>query len=118
MGLIDLFTSKKVKEFARTLADDLAKRYPPSMESGSERRMSAKGVSNIIEGLCVKAVDFSLQNKLGFYKKAKLGNTFRWELKSLGYSDEFIEVATEGLIVYLTRGEQPTPPTNTDSQKR
>lgn len=117
MGLIDLFTSKKVNEFAKTLAADLAKRYPPSMESGSERRMSAKGVSNIIEGLCAKAVEFASQNKLGFYKKAKLGNTFRWELKSLGYSDKFIEVATEGLIVYLTRGGHP-PPANIDTQKK
>ena len=42
--------------------------------------------------------------KLGIYKKAKLGNTFKWELKEMGYDEKFTETATEGLIVYLTRG--------------
>jgi hypothetical protein len=40
---------------------------------------------------------------LGVYKKARLGNTFRWELEEMGYSEKFIELATEGLIVYITR---------------
>ena len=36
------------------------------------------------------------------YKKARLANAFKWELKELGYSEKFVEVATEGLVVYTT----------------
>jgi hypothetical protein len=43
------------------------------------------------------------EHKLGVYKKARLGNTFRWELEDRGYSKAFIETATEGLVVYLSR---------------
>ena len=94
---------KKVKEFANSLAAYLAKRYPPSMENGSDRKISPKGLSNILEGVYEKATEFKRENKIGIYKTAKLSNIFRWELKELGYSDKFIEVATEGLVVYLTR---------------
>ena len=47
--------------------------------------------------------DADPEHKLGVYKKARLGNTFRWELEELGYSKKFVETATEGLVVYLTR---------------
>ena len=32
-----------------------------------------------------------------------LGNTFQWELKEMGYNEKFVEVATEAMIVYITR---------------
>ena len=32
-----------------------------------------------------------------------VGNTFRWELQEMGYSQKFVEAATEGMIVYITR---------------
>ncbi|NJK42488.1 MAG: hypothetical protein HC937_01785 [Aquincola sp.] len=35
--------------------------------------------------------------------KAKLGNAFRWELTELGYRKDFVELATEAVIVYLSR---------------
>jgi hypothetical protein len=33
-----------------------------------------------------------------------LGNAFRWELNSLGYRKEFIDLATEAVVVHLSRG--------------
>ena len=113
MKLLDWLTGKFIDEFAKGLAQGVAKRYPPTMESGGDRKISAKGISNILESVYQKAVEFKRDKKLGFVRTAKLGNTFRWELKDLGYSEQFIEVATEGLIVYLTRkpvADKPTEP--------
>lgn len=98
-----LFSGKEVKEFAIQLAAEVARRYSPAMEKGEDRKISAKGISNILEEAYQKAVDFKREQRLGFIRTAKLGNTFRWELKELGYSESFVEVVTEGLIVYLTR---------------
>lgn len=94
---------KLAKEFANLLAQELAKRYPPAIEKGEGRKISEKGLSNILEGIYGKAVEFKKSNRLGIYATARLGNVFRWELKELGYSDQFIEMATEGLIVYITK---------------
>ncbi|MBI5750517.1 MAG: hypothetical protein HZA59_00020 [Hydrogenophilales bacterium] len=93
----------KVTRFANELAQELARRYSPAMEKGEDRKISAKGISNILEEIYQRAVDFKHKENLWFFQTATLGNSFRWELKELGYSEKFIEIATEGLVVYLTR---------------
>ena len=103
MALFGTVSSKEVDAFAVGLAQDLAKRYPPALDKGSERKISQKRLTSILESTFDRAKEFKVQHKLGVYKKARLGNTFRWELQEMGYSDKFIEVATEGLIVYITR---------------
>jgi len=104
MGLFGSVSSKGVDQFAKELAQDVAKRYPPAMDKGSaERKISQKRLSTMLEEIFGRAVAFRDQHRLGVYKKARLGNTFRWELEELGYSKEFIDVATEGLVVYIAR---------------
>ncbi len=102
MALFGSVSGKQVDEFAKTLAQELGKRYPPALDKGNERRISQKRLSTLLEDTFSRAVDFKKQHKLGVYKKARLGNTFRWELQEMGYSEKFIEVATEGLVVYIT----------------
>ena len=51
-----------------------------------------------------QAADYGKKNRLGVYKKARLANSFKWQLAELGYSEKFVEIATEGLVVYTTRG--------------
>ena len=102
MGLFGSVSSKQVDEFAKGLAQEIAKRYPPTMDKGEgERRISAKRLTTILEEVVKNATAFRDEHKLGLYKKARLGNTFRWELAELGYSDKFIEVATEALVLYV-----------------
>jgi hypothetical protein len=103
MGLFGSVSGKQVDEFAKSLALELSKRYPPALDRGTERRISQKRLTTILEDIFQRATDYRKQHRLGVYKKARLGNTFRWELKENGYSDKFIEIATEGLVVYITR---------------
>jgi hypothetical protein len=105
--ILDLFSTSKVTQFAKNLAQDISKRYPPAIANNPAQMVSQKRLSGILEEAFVSAAEFNKQNKLGWYKKAKLGNEFKWELKELGYDEKFIDTATEGLIVYLTRGPSP-----------
>lgn len=103
MGLLGSASGKDVDAFAKTLALDLAKRYPPGLDKGGERKLSQKRLTAILEETYNKAIAFKNEHKLGVYKKARLGNTFRWELQELGYSEKFVDTATEGLVVYVAR---------------
>lgn len=103
MALFGSVSSKQVDEFAKSLVQDLAKRYPPALDKGGERKLSQKRLTAILEDAYNKAIAFRNEHNLGVYKKARLGNTFRWELEEMGYSKNFIEAATEGLVVYITR---------------
>ena len=103
MGLFGSTSGKDIDTFAKTLAQDLAKRYPPALDKGNERQISQKRLTTILEDTYTRAVAYKTEHKLGVYKKARLGNTFRWELQDMGYSEKFVELATEGMIVYITR---------------
>ena len=104
--IFKLFSSSKVDDFAKNLAQDIAKRYPPAIANNPEQMVSQKRLTTILEEAFTRAYQFNQENRLGMFRKAKLGNTFKWELKEMGYEEKFVETATEGLIVYLTRGPQ------------
>lgn len=106
MGILSAVIGKHVEEFANELAQSLAKRYPSAMEANKSRPVSEARLTKILEDVLVRAQGFQRENRLGMFGKAKLGNEFRWRLKELGYSEKFIEVATEGLMVYLARADR------------
>jgi len=93
----------KIKEFAKSLAGQIAKRYPPALDSQVGRRPSASRLTRITEDACQRAMEFQAQNKIGWIGKALLGNAFRWELTELGYTKEFVDFATEAIVVHLSR---------------
>jgi hypothetical protein len=105
--MLKLFSRPNINAFAKELAAELAKSFPPSVANEPRRKVSPHRLTKILENTLEKARGFAQQHKLGVIGKAKLGNGFRWELKELGYNEAFIEVATEGVIVYVTRGEKP-----------
>jgi hypothetical protein len=106
-----MFRSAPIAEFAKILAADVAKRYPPELDKDPAKRPSVNRVTRIVEDAAQKAAEFRAANKLGWLGKARLGNSFRWELAQLGYHKEFVDVATEAVVVYLTRGPAATAPT-------
>lgn len=113
MGLLSIFSSREIDEMAQSLVQELVKRYPPSLDKPGARKLSVARITRILEDLYGRAARFQQERRLGLYKKARLSNTFKWAMKEQGYSDAFIEMATEGLVVYMTRKTPsgPQPPT-------
>lgn len=94
---LSIFNTRELEDFATSLANDLGRRFPPK----SEARTDAGAVNQlkvILEGLGMRAVRYSKEHKLGIYRKAKLGNTFKWRLQELGYSAPFAERATKEIV--------------------
>src|SRR5690349_16225836 len=90
----------EIDEFAVTLAADLGRRFPPASEARTDAGAKYQ-LKVILEGLGARAVRYQTEHKLSIYKKAKLGNTFKWKLKELGYSDDFTERATKEIVTRL-----------------
>ena len=99
-----MFTRAPIDSFAKSLAEDIAKRYPPELDQQPGKRPSVNRLTRIIEDVTNKVVAFQAQHRLGWYGKAKLSNAFRWELTSLGYQKDFIELATEAVVIHISRG--------------
>ncbi len=101
--LSSLLTRAPVGAFADQLAQDIANRYPPTLDQQPAKRPSVNRLTRIIEDTCKKATDFQAQHHLGWIGKALLGNKFRWALNEMGYRKEFVNFATEALIVHISR---------------
>jgi hypothetical protein len=83
------------------VARDFAKACPHADTRGE--RSSVKKLAQAIDAACERTAAFQKEKKLGVYGKAKLGTTFKWELKALGYDDEFIDEFTRNLLLRLSR---------------
>ena len=95
-----LFSTNELEQFALGLAQDLARRFPPASEARTDPGAKHQ-IKVILDGLSARAVRYRDEHKLGVYRKAKLGNVFRWRLTELGYSDEFAQRATKDLVTRL-----------------
>ena len=97
MRILKFLDTTELEVFATALADDLGRRFPPK----SEARTDAGAIHQkkiILEGLAARAARYRDEQQLGIYKKAKLGNVFKWKLKDLGYSAEFVDSVTKEII--------------------
>lgn len=100
MALFGLINTAEVEEFATVLANDLGRRFPPASEARTDTGAKYQ-LKVILEGLGARAVRYHAEHKLTIYKKAKLGNVFKWKLKELGYTDAFAERATKEIVTRL-----------------
>ena len=98
-----------VRTFAALLAQDIAKRYPPALDQQPGKRPSVNRLTRILEDACAKAVGFQADHKLGWIGKARLANTFRWELTEMGYQKDFVDFATEAVVVHISKRPSSSP---------
>src|SRR5258708_34345664 len=100
MSIQKILDSHELDDFATGLATDLSRRFPPASEARTDPGAKHQ-LKVILEGLTARAIRYHDQHKLGVYKKAKLGNVFKWKLTELGYSKSFVEHATKQLVTRL-----------------
>jgi len=103
MKLSNIFNQSLVKEFASDLAKRLLKDIPPRMLEKHQAVLSVNKITRLLERMSELAVGFQSQHQLGFVNRAILANHFKWTLKEAGYPDDFVDLATESLVVALSK---------------
>jgi hypothetical protein len=100
MAIFGFGNTKDLEVFATALAEDLGRRFPPASEARTDPG-ARNQIKAILEGLSARAIRYHEQHKLGVYRKAKLGNVFKWRLQEIGFSPEFAENATKEIVTRL-----------------
>ena len=90
------FDANEAKAFGSSLAQDLLRQDTPSKARGTKKKKQ-----NDLSKLLTRIAVFKVQHKLNFYKKAQLGNAFKWTLIEGGYDAETANSITTSLLLKL-----------------
>jgi hypothetical protein len=103
-NLSNWLQGKHIDAFSRELAQEFARRYSLEMAQEPPDKKMGRKLDRALTVVYRQAREFRKDRRLGVYGTARLGNGFKWELKEMGYRQDFIEQATKGLILNV-RGD-------------
>ena len=86
--ILEWFNAGEAVLFAHEIVREVNRLFPPSDRKG--KAIPKKEYQRRFDSLIVRTHTFSLKNKLNIYKKAKLLNTIKWEMKDAGHEDKII----------------------------
>jgi hypothetical protein len=92
--------SQQIEEFALQLAREFQSRCAPADLPAEGRKTAALG--RAIDDTCNRAAAYQREQNLGMYGKAKLGTSFKIELKDMGYPGEFVDSLTSQLLLTMS----------------
>lgn len=91
------FDASEAKKFGTSLAHFYIERIPPGDSGGKTKSIEKK--QEVINKILQQTARFKLDHKLNIYKKAQLGNAFKWTLKDAGYEPVFVDQLTKDLMM-------------------
>jgi len=98
--ILDWFNTGEVVSFAHEIVRDVNRLFPPAEQKG--KAIPTKIFRKKFDSLIVRVRTFAMNHKMNLYKKAKLLNTVKWEMRDAGHEDnvidEFISFITPLLI--------------------
>lgn len=95
--LLNWLDASEAKEFGKTLAGFYMSKITPE-EAASKKELGKR--KEALNKLFEKMAVFANAKKLNIYKKAQLGNAFKWTLKEAGYEQIFIDHLTQELMMF------------------
>lgn len=101
MGLFSGAVSKRPVEFAEAMVDKIIRQFPPASEPQLAKKGAQRRLEGVVEHIMNDLEAFQKEARLGWIGKARLGNAFRWKLSERGYSKQFAEALTEGIIKHI-----------------
>jgi hypothetical protein len=89
--------AKEEQGFGRLLARFYIERVP--FESPFSKKKFAAKTQDTLKKMDLQIQQFKSGRALNVYKKAKLGNAFKWALRDAGYDSEYVDELTEWLML-------------------
>ncbi len=103
--ILSWFDAREANAFGASLATLLIERTPAGGAVG--KHLLTKKHEAMLHQLEQQVSRFRRDHKLNTYKKAQLGNKFKWTLKDKGYDAAYVDQVTNWLMVQLQK-QTPT----------
>lgn len=93
------FDAGEAKKFGESLARSFLEGMPPVAQIGD--KAFAQKATKLLGQMADQIAYFKTQHKLNTYKKAQLGNAFKWILKDAGVAPDYTDELTKWLMRHM-----------------
>jgi hypothetical protein len=97
--LFSWFDAAAAKDFGSDLARFYAERIPAN-SAANDKKFAGK-TKEVLDKMALQVAQFKEANALNTYRKAQLGNAFKWTLRDAGYDSAYIDRLTSWLVTRL-----------------
>lgn len=97
--MIGWLDAAEAQSFGKTLANYFIQRVTPA-DKLTDKKFESKA-RDALEKMAKQVATFRASTKLNVYKKAKLGNAFKWTLREAGFDTVYVDQLTEWLVLQL-----------------
>lgn len=97
--ILSWFDASEAKKFGESLAHFFLERVPVSGKMGE--KAFAQKTDKVLLKMDGQIARFKQENKLNTYKKAQLGNAFKWALRDAGVSSDYADELTRWLMLQI-----------------
>jgi len=98
--VIKWLNAKEAVEFGESLAEFFARRIP-LVEEENQKVISKANRRAVLNEMVRKIDKFKEEHSMNFYKKAKLGNAFKWKLLEAGFAPDIVDSLTKQILIKL-----------------
>jgi hypothetical protein len=95
-----LFDASEAQKFGKNLAEMYSATYS-NLDKKKEKASTVNKRAKLLGKLTLDVSQFGQTHSLNIYKKAKLGNAFKWGLLEKGYDEKFVDELTKEVILAL-----------------
>ncbi|HSH73180.1 MAG TPA: hypothetical protein VK974_09005 [Methylophilaceae bacterium] len=98
--MISWLDASGATKFGTELAEFFIRRIPLA-DVTSKNKTSMANKRAALNEMFRQIDKFKIEHRMNFYKKAKLGNAFKWMLLEAGYNSEIIDDLTKEILLKL-----------------
>lgn len=97
--MLSWFDAREAKQFGESLAKLFVNRVPPDLML--KDKTVAKSVDKVMAEMTVQIERFRQSHQLNVYKRAQLGNAFKWTLQEAGFSSAYVDELTKWTMLQI-----------------
>lgn len=101
--MFGIFKNNGDSAFVESLVERLRKELPPTLMAQHHKVLSVNKITRLLERTSNLVLEYNEKQRLGYFRRVSVINSFKWLLKESGYPDDFVRVATESLVVALAK---------------
>ena len=102
-----MFNFHHDKAQACELASTIATQVSVKLLRENRQALSVNKITRVLEKAFLQASAYQAAQRMGFVRRSLFANAFQWTLKEQAYPQDFVVMATEGLLVAISAKPAP-----------